>query len=153
MSESCRNVFCYGSLRPDDDSGMPWTKDAVEGMIAQPAVMYSARLYEDKYANLNFCDDPTSKVVGWVLTCDSETDFEKKLSLFDEIEEYYEDDPESSEYLRAIADACLGDPRMSVGGRSLGEEGSVVKAYVYHNPNCAKDRPILSGDWLQRSSK
>lgn len=153
MSESCRHVFCYGSLRPDDDSGMPWTKDAVEGMIAQPAVMYNARLYQDKYAALNFCDDPTSKVVGWVLTCESETDFLEKLSLFDEIEEYYEDDPESSVYLRAIADACLGDPGKTLGGGSLGEKGSMVKAYVYHVPECAKDLPIPSGDWLQRSRK
>lgn len=41
-----RACFVYGSLRPDDDSGMPWTEKAVEGMMAQKASINGFELFK-----------------------------------------------------------------------------------------------------------
>ena len=38
--------FVYGSLRPDDDSGEMWTKQACEGMTARKAVVKNVGLYK-----------------------------------------------------------------------------------------------------------
>ena len=163
---ACLHVFCYGSLRPDDDSGMPWTKDAVAGMRAQPATVSGAKLYEDRYAALVFDDDDAGKrsstdskstrctpmVVGWVLTTDSPRSFAQKLKDFDQIEGYKERDPESSFYLRRMANVRLGKPDPAR-GKAVGEEGSMVQAYVYHKPDANKENWIESGDWLQRAER
>jgi hypothetical protein len=45
-----RSIFVYGSLRPDDDSGMSWTKPFSEGMECVRARAYNAALFEDEYA-------------------------------------------------------------------------------------------------------
>merc|ERR1739845_283250 len=60
----------YGSLRPDDDSGMPWTKKACETMHGQKAIVKTAKLYHDSYAvaKLEEGDSEEGRVVGWILT-------------------------------------------------------------------------------------
>lgn len=145
--EDCACVFCYGSLRPDDDSGMPWTEDAIEGMRGQPATVPGTKLFMDNYAALVFDDDNNSSVVGWVLTANP-TLFEDKMKYFDAIEGYKPDG--SGLYQRAVVDASLGDPSKSI-GEPIGEEGTRVKAFVYHRPDCNKDFQILGGDWLLRN--
>ena len=42
MEYEVQSVFAYASLRPDDDSKMPWTKQAVEGMKVVKAVVKGA---------------------------------------------------------------------------------------------------------------
>ena len=148
--------FCYGSLRPDDDSGMPWTKDAVLLMNAQPASISGAKLYEDTYASLVFdncgdddtCKRTSSVVIGWVLTCSDPALFQRKLEQFDRIEGYIPNN-KNSIYQRAIANVCLGDPTMAIGD-PVGAQGSLVRAYVYHRPDRHKKYRIQSGDWLKR---
>ena len=164
------HVFCYGSLRPDDDSGMAWTQDAVAGMRAQPATVAGAKLYHDRYAALVFDDDDpratspsmdgeeidgkrSQVVVGWVLTTQAPRLFAQKLKDFDSIEGYKERDPETSLYQRRIADVRLGDPKQTQGGEAIGEEGSIVKAFVYHKPDCNREHHISSGDWLRRGTQ
>ena len=158
--DECRHVFCYGSLRPDDNSGMPWTKEAVAGMTAQPAKVPGAKLYMDTYAALVFDendngdDDDTiinNNVTGWVLTTADPAFFRAKLERFDEIEAYREDG--SGYYQRTIVDVCLDRPERTIGGDPIGATGSVVKAYVYHRPECSKDNRIASGDWLLRDQE
>lgn len=151
---SCQHVFCYGSLRPDDDSGMPWTEDAVQGMRAQPATVFGAKLYYDRYAALVFGDDKDrpndeNKVVGWVLTADHDL-FQEKLRHFDQIEGYDPKDEAGSFYQRAVAPVQLGEKNLAKGGRPIGERDEVVLAYVYHKPSCDKKHRIPSGDWLKR---
>ena len=41
-SQKINSVFVYGSLRPDDDSGMPWTKSALVGMNYKKATVKDA---------------------------------------------------------------------------------------------------------------
>ena len=41
-NKDIKSVFVYGSLRPDDDSGMPWTKSALVGMEYQKAKVMDA---------------------------------------------------------------------------------------------------------------
>mmetsp|Transcript_2406 Transcript_2406/g.3689 ORF Transcript_2406/g.3689 Transcript_2406/m.3689 type:complete len:184 (+) Transcript_2406:167-718(+) len=151
VNNQCRYIFCYGSLRPDDDSGTPWTKEAISGMTAQPARVWGAKLYEDQYAALvlddDDNDDETKKkngVIGWVLTTDDPTFFREKLELFDYIERYKEDG--TGFYQRAIVDACLEEEDVCIGPNG----SNIVRAYVYHRPDCSKEQRITSGDWLQR---
>merc|ERR1712070_903360 len=64
-------IFVYGSLRPDDDSGMPWTEQACQGMLGQKAVVKAAKLYHDQYAVAVLHTDETpddAQVIGWVLS-------------------------------------------------------------------------------------
>ena len=42
--------FCYGSLRPDDDSGMPWTKKAAAFMCSRKAIVKDVELFRATYA-------------------------------------------------------------------------------------------------------
>lgn len=157
----CQHVFCYGSLRPDDDSGMPWTKQAVKGLRAQPAMILGAKLYWDTYASLVFNENTSemarcinvskkSSVIGWVLTADHDV-FQEKMKSFDQIEGYEEDG--SGLYQRVVAKVCLGDPKRALGGKAIGAEGTYVSAYVYHRPDCSKEHQIISGDWLKRGSE
>ena len=153
LEGECRYIFCYGSLRPDDDSGMPWTKDAVEGLTAQPAKILGAKLYRDQYAALVFDGqnekDDRNGVIGWVLTTENPTLFREKLATFDEIEQYEEDG--TGFYQRAIVDVRLMDPERTIGSTEpIGSSGSFVSAYVYHRPDCSKEQRIVTGDWLKR---
>ena len=42
--------FCYGSLRPDDDSGQPWTKAAAAFMCSRKAIIKDVELFRITYA-------------------------------------------------------------------------------------------------------
>ena len=42
--------FVYGSLRPDDDSGMPWTKKACAFMSYRRAIVKDVELFRATYA-------------------------------------------------------------------------------------------------------
>ena len=42
MRNTAKAFFVYGSLRPDDDSGKAWTKEAVDGMTARKAIVKDA---------------------------------------------------------------------------------------------------------------
>ena len=122
-------------------------------MTAQPANISGAKLYRDRYAAFVFDDENEknidNKVIGWVLTAESPVTFRKKLEIFDEIEQYKEDG--TGFYQRAIVDVSLNDPGRTIGGAEpIGSSGSVVKAYVYHRPECSKEERIVSGDWLKR---
>lgn len=48
-SSEVRHLFAYGTLRPDDVKGAPWTKRFREGMVWQRARVPSARLFADRY--------------------------------------------------------------------------------------------------------
>ncbi|KAL3790248.1 hypothetical protein ACHAWO_001323 [Cyclotella atomus] len=140
-------VFVYGSLRPDDDSAQPWTRDAVAGMIAEKARLPRAKLYHDRYACvvLESLEDRSktktslsdSYVHGYVLSTSDKEMFKQKLSLFDRIEGY--NGPGSLNlYDRTVVDVEL--------------ESRTVMAYVYHGSHrCSKRNLIPSGDWLQRT--
>ena len=45
MEDKPNAVFVYGSLRPDDDSGETWTKDAVKGMSCRKAGVAGVKLF------------------------------------------------------------------------------------------------------------
>ena len=70
--EEARACFVYGSLRPDDDSGMPWTEKAVEGMMAQRATISGFSMFKKGYACAVKSGNPKDKLVGWILTTKKE---------------------------------------------------------------------------------
>ena len=148
-------IFVYGSLRPDDDSGMPWTKAFSRNLTARRASLAPAMLFEDEYASLVLCgtpraDGPASsqaardaasaspqpRVVGYVIGCDDAASFARKLKEADRIEGY---EPRGGGlYERAVVSATIEG------------SGDSVLAYVYHRPYCNRAVRIWSGDWLQR---
>ena len=141
-----RHVFVYGSLRPDDDSGQAWTKEAVRGLRAQKATLSKARLFHDQYACavLDSAYDKNHSILGYVLSTNDEELFKEKLALFDKIEGYKGPDY-SNLYDRTILDVELLP--------SNEQNPTSVEAYVYHGTNrCNRENPIPSGDWLQRNS-
>lgn len=149
-TESTNYVFVYGSLRPDDDSGMPWTQTALKGMQCQKAYLQGAKLYKDTYASVVLGFSEEFRVIGWVVTTPDSARFSEKLCLFDQIEGC---NPESGGglYQRAVVDVRLNlsDPRFCVNG-PIGSEGQCIRAYVYHRPDCDRGEWIESGDWLER---
>jgi len=139
--EACWGLFVYGSLRPDDTSGMPWTRKFVAGMEVQTkATIPGYRLAKvGGYA----CAIPPaageaspSVVCGCVLSCPGDPRrFRLKRKKADVIEGY------PKLYQRAVVDAQL------TGG------GSAVPCYIYYKtpgPHQIEEE-IPSGDWLQRS--
>ena len=142
-------IFCYGTLQPDDDSGLPWTEEAVKGMEGQPAHIAKAKLFLDSYPCLVFDNTSTTNVYGWAMQADSQL-FEEKLKLWDHINQYKKDG--SGLYKRTVRKIVLGDPEKAI-GRLIGPCGVHVKAYVYHRPECDKKHPIPSGDWLTRPGR
>jgi gamma-glutamylcyclotransferase (GGCT)/AIG2-like uncharacterized protein YtfP len=140
MISSVRYIFVYGSLRPDDDSQQPWTKEAVAGMKAEKARLRGARMFHEyRYACiiLEPANSSDSFVHGYVMSTENNDElFREKLSLFDSIEGYK--GPNASNfYDRAVMDVEL-------------ESSSIVKAYVYHRHGCNRENFIPSGDWLKR---
>ena len=61
--------FVYGSLRPDDNSGMTWTKKACSFMSSNRAIVKDAQLFKDYYASA-ILERPGHQIVGCVLTCE-----------------------------------------------------------------------------------
>ena len=146
MAMDTRYFFVYGSLRPDDDSGQPWTKTAVSGLNAQRARLSRARMYHDyNYACIVLDSEEFSSkdcITGYVLSTNDDRLFREKLQLFDQIEGYRGPNSSHNYYDRAVVDVELLDK----------ENPSKVKAYVYHGTHvCKRKNLIPSGDWLQRN--
>eukprot|EP00977_Amphora_coffeiformis_P008985 scaffold2033_cov164-Amphora_coffeaeformis.AAC.24 len=146
-------VFCYGSLRPDDDSGQPWTRSAIEGLQAQRAWVPHAKLYYDEYACMVLLHEEEEGggggVHGWVLSHPHDDFFRSKLQLFDEIEGIHPTQPELGLYQKALAVAELLLPD-AIGNHPIGAVGEKLQVVCYHRSNCDRSILIPSGDWLQR---
>jgi len=130
--------FVYGSLRPDDDSGKPWTKDFCQGLAAETATLTGASLYvEGAYPSL--CLERTRcEVRGVLLTPENSATAAEvmadKLEKADAIEGY------PSLYDRAI---------LTVETNS----GEFRRAYVYHRTgrvDRSEHACIPDGDWMSR---
>ena len=138
-----RHVFVYGSLRPDDDSGQSWTRDAVAGMNSQRAVLRGAQLFRDQYAcaviNPGLSND--TSIQGYVLSTSNDDLFYSKLKLFDQIEGFHGPNNSQNLYERDVMEVHVG-----------GSQGT-VKAYVYHRAACSREHLIASGDWLKRNER
>ena len=92
-TKAAQACFVYGSLRPDDDSGQMWTKEACKGMTARRAIVKDVRLFKDTYA-VAVLGKKGHKVVGYILTHQDKSVFESKLIDYDHIEGYNSKDPE-----------------------------------------------------------
>jgi len=144
-------VFCYGSLRPDDDSGMAWTSEAVEGLSAQRAVVLNAKLYHDTYASMVLQKEQTDSVVhGWVLSSDTDDFFRQKMIQFDRIEGINKEQPDLGLYQKNVVIARLLKPDDCI-GKEIGNENELLRVYCYNRPDCDKTTLIESGDWMQRA--
>ena len=150
--ESMPHIFVYGSLRPDDDSGMPWTQSACEGMLGQKAVISTATLYQDDYAvavmNTDAADE--GRVVGWVFTHPDTSFFLQKLSKYDKIEGFNSKDPEASFYDRTVTTACLQEEVREGQEQQIGKPGDMVSVFIYHRTDACVDILVPEGDWLKR---
>lgn len=139
--------FVYGSLRPDDDTGMPWTRNFADKTISKPATLSCARLYEDSYACV-------------VLGRGAQTDapigtLDPDVTQEDQVQGYAvrpRVDKVSLSSLLKEADSIEGYPSLykrNVVTIKL-DNGQEMDAFVYHRPECEKDKHIPSGNWLER---
>ena len=129
-----RFVFVYGSLRPDDDSSMPWTKEATNGMLHLKAIVYDYCMYFDRYAAVK-SNRPGKKVIGYLLSVDPTKNlcWEEKLKIFDEIE-----GTSRGLYQRVITSATVL------------ETGEEVACFIYVKNDASEEYEVPEGDWLKR---
>jgi len=88
-------------------------------------------------------------IVGWVLTHPNLAVFEKALKMYDKIEQYNPQAPESSLYKRSLIDAYLEEEYIEQ-YQKIGESGQKVKVYIYHKDKGEIGEEIQGGDWLNR---
>ena len=131
-------MFVYGSLRPDDNSGQPWTKEACEGMDWIKAEVHGIGLYEDEYAAA-VLGKKGMKVVGCILSCKDPKMWKEKLQEYDYIEGYDERQHRSENFYQ----------RDKVTAKIV-ESGDEVEVWMYHNPDAYQGIVVPDGDWLQR---
>lgn len=161
-------IFVYGSLRPDDDSGMPWTHAACDGMIGecrfravslkdcmstgQKAVVTSAKLFHDEYAVAVLKTDTAQegRVVGWVLSHKDPQIFAEKLASYDAIEGFNRQTPEGGFYKRTVTSAYLENQVREGQQQQIGDPGDAVQVYMYHRTDPCLESPVPAGDWLAR---
>ena len=141
-------MFVYGSLRPDDDSGMPWTESFRNKVVATRATLHGARLYEDTYATavLGTSALPDEPIASLDLAI-QESDTIRGYAVRPRLSKV------SFEGLLRETDAIEGCPTLyqrSLSTIVLDDSGIRHEAYVYHRSDCKKDKLISSGDWLQR---
>mmetsp|Transcript_40302 Transcript_40302/g.77050 ORF Transcript_40302/g.77050 Transcript_40302/m.77050 type:complete len:166 (-) Transcript_40302:142-639(-) len=157
--EPITHFFVYGSLRPDDTTGMPWTQPFLEGIsTVRKAKIHGARMckacgYAGVILDRSWLDGhvdaqldaaqvsagilSSQEVVGYILGCSPEI-FSQKLAEADAIEEY------PDVYDRAVVVAY------PLGGEGVTSEG--VRCYVYHRNNLEPDQieyEIPEGDWVK----
>jgi len=136
--QAITSIFVYGTLRDDDDSGAPWTRNFVADVDkAQPATMACVQLYRNPrlpypFALLTGVQEHIT--VGRLLTWHDAALFVSKLQQADTIEGYRPDG--TGEYARTILPARLGC-------------GHVQQAYVYYQQKNASAELIEGGDWLK----
>ena len=137
--------FVYGSLRPDDVTGMPWRDHWLEGASCQQGVIRGT-MYDDMYASVVVpsslememekekeveCDVPI--VVGWLVEY-SEAMYLSKLKESDSIEGY---------------PRLYGREKVVV--RCM--DGTCCIAWCYVRTNCSKEVHVVNGDWVTYQKK
>ena len=137
--------FVYGSLRPDDDSGQMWTKEACKGMTARKAIVKGVGLYQHHYAAAIFGKEG-KQVVGFVLTHDDNKVFKEKLQNYDRIEGYNAQNPAKGLYQRDEVEAIIVDDE----GKETEEK---VRTWMYHRNGIPENDEVPEGDWLKRKYK
>eukprot|EP01062_Namystynia_karyoxenos_P078836 TRINITY_DN8183_c0_g1_i1.p1 TRINITY_DN8183_c0_g1~~TRINITY_DN8183_c0_g1_i1.p1 ORF type:complete len:149 (+),score=32.39 TRINITY_DN8183_c0_g1_i1:164-610(+) len=135
--EEIRHIFVYGTLRPDDDTGRPWTAQFADGMTATPAYVPGIRLYIDNYPCVSVPDDdaaPGDTVKGYLMSCDSHDLWLEKWKFADRVEgfpQYYQ-----RQKVEAFPDGA--------------GPGAGVPCFIYHRRNVIKDVMVPDGDWMKR---
>ncbi|KAF0977916.1 hypothetical protein FDP41_003238 [Naegleria fowleri] len=164
--QAISKMFVYGTLRPDDTSGAPWTHpfNNPQGyqVHAQFGYIEKAQLFFHKYPIAILNDNPNDRIYGYIISVSEPEgeNFEKLLKFADEIEEYPE------EYDRAIVEAYPiskteyddNNMQQTVHKPPIQSQSPPIPCFVYHrtlqniairdsNPQL---QPIPSGDWLLR---
>jgi len=120
--------FVYGSLRPDDVTGMPWRDGWLAGSACKRGEI-EGKMYDDQYACVVVEGTTgTSTVQGWLVEYPS-TLYNDKLKEGDGIEGY----PDLYNRKR-VAVRCL--------------DGTATLAWVYVRPDCSKKNRVPHGDWV-----
>ncbi|CAF3285440.1 unnamed protein product [Rotaria sp. Silwood2] len=137
--DACSNLLAaYGTLRDDDNSNLPWTRDFIKDI--QPATtgkVLGFRLFfnpSTKYCLGIFTGDPNDSIVVRILSWSSKEQFEQQIKLADEVE--------GNDYERKLVEVFV-----------KGESSSKF-AYIYAaKPELLNEnwKRIPSGDWLQRN--
>ncbi|CAF1115789.1 unnamed protein product [Rotaria magnacalcarata] len=134
----CELLAAYGTLRDDDDSDLPWTRDFIKNIesVATGKVLGFQLFFNPsfKYGLGIFTGDPNDAIVVRLLSWPSKEQFHQKIRLADEIE--------GNDYERKLVEVLV--------------EGGSKSAYIYAaKPALLNEswEKIPSGDWLQRNIK
>lgn len=137
--EICRCFFVYGSLRPDDFTGMPWKDSWLVGTCTTPVRgEVRGRMFDDEYASVIIDDKPRAKmrqentVQGFLVEFPKSL-IEKKLIDADEIEGC----PDMYQRVKTIVRVCNSC-------RTFWRE-----SWIYVRPNCSQRMEVKSGDWVK----
>jgi gamma-glutamylcyclotransferase (GGCT)/AIG2-like uncharacterized protein YtfP len=120
------SFFVYGSLRPDDITGMPWRDAWLKGAGSCVRGEILGQMFDDSYASVVLGGAGT--VQGWVVEFPTNL-YKTKLTDGDSIEGYPD---------------MYGRTKTTV----LCHDGSIRLAWVYNRPDCAKHTKVPNGDWL-----
>jgi len=150
-SRNNRNVhfiFAYGTLRDDDNSGAPWTKPWIQGVIGQDAFVRGVRLFQEEGVTWPYVVlSPSQRDVvhGRLLHWKDGDTFAARLRASDEIEEY-EPGNSFSLYQRTVIKVYL-----STKNGSTGHTGSPQKAWMYYQRRITPHSSLVpGGDWMLR---
>ncbi|KYR00860.1 hypothetical protein DLAC_02917 [Tieghemostelium lacteum] len=148
----CKSIFVYGTLRPDDNSGAPWTIEFKQDMVFKKCLFPNGILFYDSYPSVTiitkdneqdlnkiYKDNQCRGIIGYCATFNKNEGFGEKLSSADAIEEY------PSLYNRSLVTVYPIDEENNV---IQGEDS--IQCHIYHRQNCNRDIVLSDGDWLNR---
>ena len=84
--EQIKYIFVYGSLKPNGDSSMPWTKTGNEGKINFKAIVYDHSMYFNRFPAVK-TNRSGKQVVRYIMAIDPfrNASWNNKPQHFDDI--------------------------------------------------------------------
>lgn len=144
METGARFFFTYGTLRDDDDSGAPWTKQWIADCVACNGTLHNAMMYQDPDVPYPYVvlSEGDGAVKGRLVTFSDDDLFMKRLREADVIEGCVEGTPESECWYHRVVLPVTKD------------DGTAVQAYVYvHKAKRPHAKVVPHCDWIKRNCK
>mmetsp|Transcript_102775 Transcript_102775/g.125629 ORF Transcript_102775/g.125629 Transcript_102775/m.125629 type:complete len:218 (+) Transcript_102775:93-746(+) len=135
--------FAYGTLRDDDNSNAPWTKEWTNNCNSIPAFIKGFKLYQHCDESFPFAIRSYNNndiIKGRLIYWNNIYEFIDKLKMADEIEEYTPNNIHSM-YIRNVVNITLNN-------------NETIDAIMYYqrygHTNIKLCKQISNGEWLDR---
>ncbi|KAN0032065.1 hypothetical protein ACTFIV_005938 [Dictyostelium citrinum] len=172
------SFFVYGTLRPDDNSQAPWTKDFVKGLKFKKAHFKDGILFFDEFPTVSllysdndhyhsednlsikkfdqtlmnlYNDNQCNGIVGYLATID-----ETLITDKNDIEKLFEEKLKEADvieeypevYKRSIIKVYHLNDDQVDNNQS---QNNHTYCYIYHREDCSRETIIAHGDWVKRN--